>query len=62
MMTTPCAHLIEREPPECELGMRIPEDCRGCSRYSPGLTDQERRRSLAWQSILMAIGMRGDDR
>jgi hypothetical protein len=60
-MATPCAHLIERDDPECELGRRIPEDCRCCSRYEAGLTDQERRRSVAWQSILAAIGMRGND-
>ncbi len=53
MRETPCANMIERDPPECTVGRRIPEDChRACAYYQPGLTDQERLRAVAWRSIM----------
>ena len=52
-MQTPCANLVERDEPECAVGRRIPEDChRACAYYAPGLTDQERRRAIAWAEIM----------
>lgn len=53
MMETPCANMIERDPPECAVGRRIPDDChRACAYYQPGLTDQERVRAVAWAAIM----------
>ncbi len=53
MMDTPCAHLIERNPPECEMGRKIPEDCCcACAYYEAGLTDQERIRATIWADVV----------
>ncbi len=36
LMQTPCANLIERDPPECAMSRKVPEDChRACAYYSP---------------------------
>ena len=52
MKNVPCAHLIERDPPQCEVGRRVPEDCRrACAAYSAGLTSQERDRAILWAEI-----------
>jgi hypothetical protein len=52
MMVTPCGHLIERDPPECAMGRKAPDDCRrACAYYTPGLTDQERVRCEIWARI-----------
>jgi hypothetical protein len=52
-MQTPCAHLIERNPPSCEMGRKFPEDChRACAHYSPGLTDSERTRCEIWTRVM----------
>lgn len=52
-MQTPCAHLIERDPPSCETGRKFPEDCRlACAHYEPGLTDQERIRATIWAEVV----------
>ena len=56
-MQTPCAHLIEGNPPACEMGRRIPQDCRlACAQYAPGLNDQERTRCEVWTGFAPLIG------
>ena len=52
-MHTPCANLIERDPPECAMSRKVPEDChRACAHYSPGLTDSERTRCEIWSRVM----------
>jgi len=52
LMIAPCGHLIERDPPECAMSRRIPEDChRACAYYDAGVTDQERVRATLWAEI-----------
>lgn len=54
LQATPCGYLIERDPPECALGRKVPEDCRrACAHYTPGLTAQERTRCTVWARIRM---------
>lgn len=55
MMETPCGHLIERDPPECQLCRRVPHDCRYCEYYSPGITEQEKKRATLWAEIRRLI-------
>ena len=53
MMETPCANLIERDTPECEMGGLVPSDChRACRYYRPGLNDQEFKRHEKWIEIM----------
>ena len=53
MMQTPCGHLIERDPPECAMSRKVPEDChRACAHYLPGLTDSERTRCEIWTRVM----------
>jgi hypothetical protein len=48
----PCGHLIERNPAECVLGRKVPEDCLRCDRYEPGLNAQERTRCEVWTRVM----------
>jgi hypothetical protein len=48
----PCAELIERDPPECKLGRLVPQDCRECEHYAPGLNAQERQRCEIWTRVM----------
>lgn len=52
----PCGHLIENAQDDaasrCALGRTFPEDCRGCSAYEPGLTEQERTRCEVWTRVM----------
>lgn len=50
---TPCGHLIERIPPECEMGYAVPRDCTlDCDFYCPGLNSQERTRCEVWSRVM----------
>lgn len=52
-MQTPCAHLIPRDPPECEMGRTVPQDCRlACAQYAPSLNDQDRTRCEVWTRVM----------
>ena len=62
-MLTPCAHMIEREPPECEMGRKIPLDChQACAHYDAGITEQERIRSIKWATIMNRSREHHDER
>ncbi len=50
--TTPCANLIEREPPECAAGREFPGDCAECPEYFPGISEQERTRCEIWSRVM----------
>lgn len=53
MMQTPCGNLIERDPPECQVGRKVPQDChRACAAYEPGLSNQERTRCEVWTRVM----------
>jgi hypothetical protein len=47
----PCGELIERDPPECKLDRKVPEDCSECPHYTPGVNAQERTRCTVWARI-----------
>ena len=51
MTPIPCLHLIE-DPPRCNLGRRVPEDCGGCAAYEPGLDARERTRCEVWTRVM----------
>ncbi len=48
-MRVPCGHLIESDPPRCDIGRVFPAECRRCTTYLPGLNDSERRRGEIWE-------------
>ncbi len=48
----PCGELIERDPPLCKLDRLVPEDCRDCPHYTPGLNAQERTRCEVWTRVM----------
>lgn len=52
MTMTPCANLVEAPEPHCHIARRFPDDCGGCSAYSPGLTQQERVRCEVWTRVM----------
>lgn len=51
-MTIPCAHLIESDPPRCDIGRVFPSECRGCAAYLPGLNNGERQRCEVWSRVM----------
>jgi len=49
----PCGNLHTSDPPRCEIGRRVPEDCGDqCSAYLPGINLEERTRCEVWTRVM----------
>lgn len=48
----PCTQLVAADKPYCDIGRQIPQDCAGCSAYTPGLTEVERTRCEVWTRVM----------
>jgi len=49
----PCGNLNACDPPRCEIGRRVPQDCGDqCSAYLPGINLEERTRGEVWMRVI----------
>jgi len=49
----PCGNLKACDPPRCEIGRRVPEDCgEACAGYLPGIHLEERTRCEVWSRVM----------